>query len=171
MNLHNAELLQGNSPEAIIEQLSRIPRQQYDKKVKQALDSNDNDYSDHGYGQITYKNRIYIPPTHHPRPNQTLQNKIIRRHHDTIAAGHPGSYKTQELITRNYWWPHMQSDIKEYIKTCEACQRTKVHRDKPHNPLNPNEIPSRPWEHISADLIGPLPLASDQYDGILVIVD
>jgi transposase InsO family protein len=87
-----------------------------------------------------------------------------------VAAGHPGQYKTQELITRNYWWPYIQSDVKKYVSGCETCQRTKAHRRKPENPLHPNEIPPGPWEHISVDLIGELP-ESQGYNAILVIVD
>jgi hypothetical protein len=93
-----------------------------------------------------------------------------REHHDSIAAGHPGWYKTQELITHNYWWPYIQSDIRKYVNGCETCQRTKVHHQKPKSPLHPNEVPSRPWEHISVDLIGELP-ESQGYNMILVIVD
>lgn len=108
--------------------------------------------------------RIYVPK------NRKLREDIIREFHDTATAGHPGRYKTQELITRNYWWPYIQADIQRYIDSCEACQQTKVHRGKPHNPLQLNEIPSQPWEHITTDLIGPLP-ESNGHDMILVIVD
>ena len=82
----------------------------------------------------------------------------------------PGQYKTQELITRNYWWPYIQADICKYIDRCETCQRTKTHREKPHNPLQPNEIPLKPREHISVDIIGELP-ESNRYNTILVTTD
>ena len=36
--------------------------------------------------------------------------------------------------------------------------------------LQPNKIPSRPWEIISVDMIGPLP-ESNGFDAILVFVD
>ena len=41
---------------------------------------------------------------------------------------------------------------------------------KAYNPLHPHAIPSKPWEHISIDLIGPLP-ESQGYNAVLVIVD
>ena len=43
-------------------------------------------------------------------------------------------------------------------------------KGKIHAPLHPNTIPSMPWEHISIDLIGPLP-ESQGYNAILVIVN
>src|SRR6202040_2682565 len=41
---------------------------------------------------------------------------------------------------------------------------------KLHNLLHPHAIPSKPWEHILIDLIGPLP-ESQGYNAVLVIVD
>ncbi len=35
---------------------------------------------------------------------------------------HPGIFKMNELIGRQYWWPTMLSDVKKYVKGCDACQ-------------------------------------------------
>ena len=80
-------------------------------------------------------------------------------HHDSTLAGHPGQYKTWELITRDYWWPRMGQDIKEYIKGCEKCQTTKKHRTKPRGYLHPHDIPTEPWQIVGTDMIGELPMA------------
>jgi len=93
LNLQGAEYLFGTFPEAIKEQLSQIKRQDYDKNAKIGLGTNHPDWKDHGHGFITYKNHIYIPP------NPRLCEDLIQEHHNTIAAGHPGRYKTHELIT------------------------------------------------------------------------
>ena len=53
---------------------------------------------------------------------------------------------------------------------CEACQHTKTHQEKVHNPLHPNEILNAPWKHISIDIIEELP-ESNGYNAILVIVN
>jgi len=151
-------------PEAIRTRLTRIPRDKYDKQARRGLDTNDPDWINHGHGHITYKDRLYIPA------DLPLRTDIIQQHHDSITAGHPGRYKTQELITRDYWWPRMQGQIRKYIDGCDLCQRKKPHREKPRNPLHPHEIPSRPWQHISIDLITGLP-ESNGYNAILVIVD
>jgi Integrase zinc binding domain len=108
-------------------------------------------WQEHEDGVVTWQERICIPK------NKCLREDIIREHHDSVAAGHPGRYKTQELITWNYWWPYIQSDIRKYVDGCETCQRSKAHRQKPKGPLNPNKVPSGPWEHISVNLIGELP--------------
>jgi len=110
-----------------------------DRIVEKALADKEKSWQEHAEGVVTWQERIYVPK------NKRLREDIIREHHDSITAGHPRRYKTQELITRNYWWPYIQSDIRKYVDGCEACQRTKAHRQKPRNPLHPNEIPSTPW--------------------------
>ena len=113
---------------------------------------------------FTTKNLLYIPP------NVQLRTDIIQKHHDSIIAGHPRRFKTQELIACNYWWPGMQKHIRQYIDGCQACQRTKTHHEQPHNPLHPNCIPTEPWTHVSSDLITGLP-ESRGFNAILVVVD
>jgi hypothetical protein len=118
--------------------------------------------SDNGF--IIYEDLIYIPK------DEELRSRIITLHHDPAIAGHPGMWKTTEQITWNYWWPGLRREVKRYIKSCEACQRTKARRTAPHGPLNPNEVPEERWTHVTTDLVGPLP-ESGGYDAAQVWVD
>jgi hypothetical protein len=61
-------------------------------------------------------------------------------------------------------------DVKSYVDGCEVCQRTKVIHEPSHAPLHPHSIPMTPWEKISVDLVGPLPM-SNGHDIIMVVVD
>ncbi len=115
-------------------------------------------------GLIYYDHRIYIPQDH------ALRGEIITASHDHITAGHPGIEKTKELVLREYWWPKMKKDIENYVHTCETCQRTKSSTQAKAAPLHPNAIPSRPWTHISIDMVTGLPRCNGQ-DAILMIVD
>jgi hypothetical protein len=135
-----------------------------DRIVEKALAGKEKSWQEHEDRIVTWQERIYVPK------NKRLWEDIIREHHDSVAAGHPGQYKTQELITRNYWWLYIQSDIRKYVNSCETCQRTKTHCQKPKNPLHTNKVPSEPWEHISVDLIRELP-ESQGFNVILVIVE
>ncbi len=115
-------------------------------------------------GLLLFKGRIYVPK------NDNLQADIIKIHHDTPAAGHPGRHKTLELVSRNYWWPNMAQFIDRYIEACNNCLRSKPKLHDAYKSLRPNETPKRRWGTISMDFVMPLP-KSKGYTGILVVVD
>ena len=113
-------------------------------------------------GLILRKGLIYIPK------NDNLKRKVVQQFHDTLM-GHPGEWKTLELITREYWWPGITEFVKEYIKGCATCQMTKI-RPPVKVPLKPTEVPNGVWETITMDFITDLPV-SQGYDSILTVVD
>ncbi|KAF8751544.1 hypothetical protein RHS01_08513 [Rhizoctonia solani] len=84
-------------------------------------------------------------------------------------AGHPGRQRTLELMSRNYYWPGIRADTYWHVDSCETCQRIR----KPKYasiPPQPLELPIRPWQHVSYDMIVDLPKDGNN-DSILVIVD
>ena len=87
-----------------------------------------------------------------------------------LPAGHPGPYKTRELITRNYFWPRMQRMIDAYTQGCEVCQQDKIDRQPLRAPLHPHEVPMGPWQVVTCDMIGPLP-ESNGFNAIEVFVN
>ena len=91
-------------------------------------------------------------------------------HHDTVLTGHPGQYKTWELISHNHWWPQMNRNIAQYVCGCEKCQATKTHHTCPMDLLNPHDVLSEPWEVIGTDLIGEL-LEAHGYNAIAIVID
>ena len=109
----------------------------------------------------TKDGRMYVPAK--------VRHKVLRAHHDAKTAGHPGQLRTLELVSRDYWWPQMSTYVKTYVSTCDSCNRNKTFPGKPVGFLKPTEVPTRPWQHISSDLITQLP-QSNGFDAILVIV-
>lgn len=91
-------------------------------------------------------------------------------HHTSSDVGHPGQVKTIELISRNYWWPTLFTDVKHFVWTCPDCQKTKIYPAKLSGLLQPNPIVEAPWKEISADFITRLP-DSHGYIAIMVVVD
>ena len=112
-------------------------------------------------GLLKYRGKVYVP--------KQLRTSVIRAHHDSTDAGHPGQDRTLELITHNYWWPAVQQDVHQYVRTCGACQRTKTYPARPTGLLIPNPIATEPWEEILVDLITGLP-DSQGYDAVMVVL-
>jgi hypothetical protein len=113
---------------------------------------------------ILYRGKVYVPN------DQDIRRDLVKIHHDTLEAGHPGEYKTIELITRNYWWPGMTTYIKTYVQTCDTCNRKKTSTRKSPGKLHPIPPPNQPWEVITNDFIVELP-ESEGYDAIWVVAD
>jgi hypothetical protein len=63
-------------------------------------------------GILYFRGKIYVPLT------SDICWKIVALNHDSQVAGHPGRWKTLELVSRNYWWPQMSRYIGQYTATC-----------------------------------------------------
>ncbi|TPX36791.1 hypothetical protein SeLEV6574_g08003 [Synchytrium endobioticum] len=138
---------------------------------------------------MTNRMQVIIPPEVFPPEMQDSINSIQKRDdqidlsddeekrkevleicHDSALAGHYGVAKTFELILRRYWWKGILYDVREYVKSCDVCQRNKNHPLAPSGKLMPLPIPERNWQHLTLDFIVKLP-KSDGFDAILVVVD
>jgi len=108
--------------------------------------------------------KIYVPNI------LDLQQWIAEQHHDSKITGHAGHWKTLELISQNYWWPHMSRFIGKYCKACDLCLWTKAQCRKPIGKLHPLPIPENRWDTVSINFISKLP-KSHGYDAIMVVVN
>src|SRR5258707_7140053 len=111
-----------------------------------------------------YRGCVYIP-----REPQ-LRHDIVHAHHDTVVTGHPGQWKTLELVSCNYWWPGISHYVASYVAGCNTCNHCKSFPMQKVGKLTPNRIPTHHWEVISVDTIRELP-ESKGYNAILVVVD
>ncbi|QRW25691.1 Retrotransposable element Tf2 protein [Rhizoctonia solani] len=114
-------------------------------------------------GLLFYQGCIVVPDV------GTLRTNLLRIFHDSPLAGHPGRQWTLELVLRNYYWPGIRADTYWHVDSCKICQQIR----KPKYasiPPQPLELPSRPWQHVSYDMIVDLPKDRNN-DSILVIVD
>lgn len=112
-----------------------------------------------------YQHKILVPN------NKALRTRIMREHHDAPAAGHRGIAKTIELVERQYWWPTLRNDVKQYVQTCDSCQRTKASNQAQPGLLQPLPIPGARWASVTMDMVTKLPTTPRGYDSILVFVD
>ena len=74
------------------------------------------------------------------------------------------------LLSRVYFWPKIEDEIEEYVKTCHDCQVDKTERKKEAGLLQPLPVPERPWLSISMDFISGFPKVNGKAS-IMVVVD
>nr|VZI40994.1 unnamed protein product [Spirometra erinaceieuropaei] len=69
---------------------------------------------------------------------------------------HPGIRTTQRLVSERFVWPSMNTDIRQWNRSCLACQKAKVGR---HNkaPIGTFLAPDARFAHVQIDLVGPFP--------------
>ena len=97
---------------------------------------------------------------------------LLKRYHDETTAGHPGVWKTWQVLQQDYWWPTMKAFVKEYVAGCTVCQQTKTitqRNQPPLQPITPEERPL-PFATMSMDFVVKLP-ESKGSDTILTVTD
>ena len=112
-------------------------------------------------GLIKYgdKERIYVPDV------DNLRSRVLFEFHDSPLAGHQGANRTYEKLSREYYWPKMERDVKDYTRSCDTCQRVKAERDLKFGLLHPLEVPEARWTDLGFDFIVDLP----EVDGMSII--
>lgn len=58
------------------------------------------------------QHRLYVPKKH--------RTYMMTAAHD--HNGHRGFFATKSLLTQRFWWPEMERDINQFVKTCHPCQ-------------------------------------------------
>lgn len=106
--------------------------------------------------------RIYVP--------LPIRKMVTYYHHDVDMSAHPGITKTYRDIARRFWWNGLYEDIRNYVKSCELCQRCKASNQHRGAPMFA-EPPTAVWEKVYIDHIGPLSLTPNRNRYALVLVD
>lgn len=112
---------------------------------------------------LWYNGKIMVPD------DEDIKRDLVANFHNSPMAGHPGQNRTLELVSRRYYWPSMKSWIGKFVETCEVCQQTRPAPGR-ELPIMPLEVPQRPFQFVSYDLIVKLP-KSKGFDSILVVID
>ena len=97
--------------------------------------------------------RIVIP--------QSLRQQVLAIAHE----GHVGIVATKLRLRTKVWWPGIDKEAEQYVRSCHGCQL--VGQATPPEPLMPTELPLGKWQDLSLDLLGPMP--TGEY--LLVVID
>ncbi|KAI0994991.1 hypothetical protein K3495_g13192 [Podosphaera aphanis] len=101
----------------------------------------------------------------------SLRIKAKELSHDSPLSGNWGTARTIELAQRNYYWPNMGRDIRDYVAGCQLCTRNKAKTHKKHGKLNPLPLPEGKWTRVAIDFITDLPKTKNGNTAILICID
>ncbi|PIC40682.1 hypothetical protein B9Z55_008338 [Caenorhabditis nigoni] len=101
---------------------------------------------------IMFNDRIVIP--------SSLKARVLKM----IHRAHPGIVRMKQLARSLVYWPSIDKDIENMVRSCDQC--ASVAKNPIKNTLCSWPIPTAPWQRVHADYAGPL-------DGTyyLVVVD
>lgn len=98
----------------------------------------------------------------------SLQEKLTWQYHQEM--GHYGGQKVFTVMRHSFYWFNMKKKIKQFLRRCDICQKTKKsnsHLEGPLQPIIAREI----GELVAVDFYGPLPKSRGGVTFILVAVD
>ncbi|XP_053606236.1 uncharacterized protein K02A2.6-like [Plodia interpunctella] len=90
-----------------------------------------------------------------------LKERILDLGHE----GHIGTNSMKAKLRLKVWWKGMDKDVEYWVDTCDGCRL--VRQDTHPEPITSTKLPSKVWELVGIDYMGPLP--SGHY--LLVVVD
>ena len=88
-------------------------------------------------GLLLKGNRIIIP--------SVLRLDIL----DKLHSGHQGISKCRERARQAVWWPGLNRQLEELVRSCSKCCRDRFQHAEP---LMNTELPSLPWKKVATDL-------------------
>jgi hypothetical protein len=136
----------------------------YMKKIgKLATENPDSPYTWRN-GLLHYKNKVVIAP------NSDIIQQLLREFHDSPLGGHSGVLRTYKRLAQQFYWPSMARIVKEYVASCDVCQRVKSDTLSLAGLLQPLPVPCQVWDDITMDFIEGLP-QSGRKNTIFVVVD
>ncbi|KAK2578708.1 hypothetical protein KPH14_012664 [Odynerus spinipes] len=100
--------------------------------------------------------RVLVPE------NEEEKMAIMRENHESRSGGHGGEKRTYRRIAGRFYWPNMYTDVVAFVKGCSVCQKNKSSHKPTKMPMVIPDTPERFNDKISMDIVGPLPLTTDE---------
>ena len=91
---------------------------------------------------------------------------ILHDFHLLPTSGHAGMCRMINNIKRQFYWPGLEKDVQEFVKTCDKCQKMK-HSNYVKEPMCITTTASYAFQKIFLDIVGPLP---QDYEGNVYIL-
>lgn len=104
-------------------------------------------------------------------PSQ-CRDTVLSVAHESPLAGHFSHRKTEKKIRDHFFWPGMGTDIRNFCRSCDRCQRMSAKGKVRPVPLKPMPILSEPFSRVAIDIVGAIsPPSSEGHKYILTLID
>ncbi|GAA5990067.1 hypothetical protein JCM11641_001024 [Rhodosporidiobolus odoratus] len=119
--------------------------------------------------------KMVLPAGRHRREDGRdagLVETAVARCHELV--GHLGASKTLSYTWRFFWWKSMATDVVDFCRSCEPCNRNKTPTTAPYGFLHAFDPPPRCWSRVGMDFVVGLPpslFLSSSVDSILTVTD
>ncbi len=97
-------------------------------------------------------------------------NEILSLLHDSTMAGLPGMSGMKLTVCLRFYRPHIRNDIENWVKCCLLCTMAKRGPRRQRAPLQ-QELSGSAFNHVTFDVIGPLPIMANGNRFILTMID
>ena len=117
---------------------------------------------------IEYNELLYVSE------NLSIREELLKHHHNDSLARHFDTDKISKLLDCKYYWKSMIKNVKEYIDTCDICQRVKMKHHLSYNELKSLSWFTDFWKKITMNFITNLSFSKWKevvYDLIFMIVN
>ena len=94
---------------------------------------------------------------------------IFHTYHDSLLAGHQGPYRTAMTIRQKFFIHNLMNKVKQYIKACQTCLKTKPKYKKNRPIYDRIPIDYAPMQDLSIN-IKHVHMAFGSYQYLLVIM-
>lgn len=78
-----------------------------------------------------------------------LPIKLRMRALRVAHRSHPGMSTMKNILRQGLWWPGMDREIENFVKSCPECQLVTVYNRPP--PITMTELPNNAWDYVSMD--------------------
>ena len=76
--------------------------------------------------------------------------KLRKKMMEAVHSSHIGIEGCLRRAREVFYWPLMNAELKDFIKTCSICNSLKPEQTR--EPFMSHEIPMRPWQKVGTDL-------------------
>lgn len=95
---------------------------------------------------------------------------ILELYHKNLLGGHMGADKMLNTISKFYKWNNMFQNIREFVKKCIICEKTKITTNT-KIPMQISSLGDCLFDHTFIDFVGPIsPISTDGHRYIFTAI-